>query len=307
MSTINTRPAHRRHTVPACCICDRPEIIPERFERRSANNRGGKPALICPDCLSLLPYSAENSILWGVDTKGRTYSTEWEMNEGADYVEAARRLLTNGAIPTSDCTVDVEFISPIYRNLKSPVRILKTVERICKEGLMSIGDNCGTHFHVGLPKNAEGVDGMSAPIDGIDGHASRMDAARNMVNSLFVPVTDWMLSHPVETEALFGRNFGRWAEPINPRSHWATHENWVNMQHDYSLEFRLPRFRNHRQYARAMHTCDRFFSTLETHFWSKYNAARSLAERKALAAKAARYMVRELEKACAEALPERNW
>lgn len=261
-----------------------------------AARRGNRPACVCAECAARMEsYSRENNIEKGVSTRGKTYSMELEVNYPT--TKARYDLSQNDFMPTSDCTVGLEFKSVIYNNLKSPVRVTKTIERLIDGGDMAIESNCGTHFHVGLPNN-----GFSADMPcGV----SRRAATINMYHSLFVPLSDWLVAHPAETVALFGRNFGEWARPISRGTDTQEHTNFINLQHTYSIEFRLCFFKSAAQYALCMKTCDKIWDALETHFWNNYTAERSAdgrAARKAAADKAARYIVRIVEKASAEAM-----
>lgn len=266
------------------------------FIRISADRRGGRIGMICPDCMRQRAYSWENRAEHGVNTRNRTYSIELETMRPT--AKATYELAENGILPSSDCTVDSEFKTPIYHNLKSPVRLTKTIQRLIDGGEMVIDSHCGTHFHVGMPN-----DEMNVPCFDRHHYAhnnSRIGVTRRFINSLFTPVSDWMIAHPAETVAVFGRNFGHWAQPITMSSDAMTHENWINLQHSYSIEFRLCFFRDAAQYALCMNTCDKIFSALETHFWNGFDS-RNTAERKAAAAKTARYIIRILEKAAAQA------
>lgn len=270
-----------------CINCGAVETVTP-FIRINADRRGGRVGMICPDCMAQRSYSWENRTEHGTNTRGRTYSIEFETMRPTN--KATYELAENGILPSSDCTVDSEFKTPIYHNLKSPVRVTKTIQRLIDGGEMAIDSHCGTHFHVGLPDN-----GMNAIISGTND--SRIGFARRFYHSLFVPVSDWMRLHPAETIRIFGRNFGQWAQPVNVNSYAEEHTNFINVQHDYSLEFRLAFFANAAQYALCMNTCDKLFSCIETHFWSKLPELNTTAERKAAAAKAAKYMMRVLEKA----------
>lgn len=260
------------------------------------NRRGGRSACVCPRCAERLAgYNEENAEVIGTSAKREhTYSIELETMRPT--LKARMELAENRFLPSSDCTVDAEFKSPIYSSLKSPCRVARmVVQRLLDENEIVIDSNCGTHFHVGMPDS-----GLSVPMPcGV----SRMSAARNMYHSLFLPLSGWLAEHSAETVALFGRDFGGWARPINRNTNCLEHTNFVNLQHDYSIEFRLGFFANSAQYIRCMKVCDSIFSALETHFWSKYNPAPdALAERKAAADKAAKYIVRIVEKAAREAL-----
>lgn len=274
-----------------CGAIETSENPRERFIRINADRRGGNVGLICPACVELRSYSWENRAETGADTRGRTYSIELEIMQPTH--KAFFELAENNFLASSDSTVSAEFKSPIFHNLKSPVRLTKTIQRLIDGEEMVIDGHCGTHFHVGLPDN-----GMSAIIP--ETNDSRIGFTRRFYHSLFVPVSNWMMMHPYETKALFGRMFGQWARSVQPHVDPMRHENFVNVQHDYSLEFRLAFFANAAQYARCMNVCDKLFSCIETHFWSKLPECHTTEERKAAAAKAARYMVRVLSKATAE-------
>lgn len=261
-----------------------------------AARRGNRPACVCAECAARMEsYFSENHLEKGISTRGKTYSMELEVNRPT--TKARYDLSQNLFMPSSDVTVGLEFKSVIYNNLKSPVRVTKTVQRLIDSGNLEIGANCGTHFHCGLPDNGFSED-MPCGV-------SRRAATINMYHSLFVPLSRWLETHPAETVALFGRNFGDWARPIYPHTDTQEHTNFINLQHTYSIEFRLCFFKSAAQYALCMKTCDKIFDALETHFWNKYTAERTeagRAARKAAADKAARYIVRIVEKASAEAM-----
>ena len=75
-----------------------------------------------------------------------------------------------------------------------------------------------------------------------------MQYIRRFYHSLFLKLSDELKACPTETEKLFGRNFGTWARPISECSSPTEHTNFINTQHDNTLEFRLVMFRNARQY-----------------------------------------------------------
>lgn len=261
-----------------------------------AARRGNRPACVCAECAARMEsYFSENNLNKGISTRDKTYSAEYESSRST--VKARYELSQNGFVPSADCTCDIEYKSPIWHNLKSPVRVTKTVQRLIESGDLEINASCGTHFHCGLPNN-----GFSADMPcGV----SRRAATINMYHSLFLPLSRWLETHPAETVALFGRNFGDWARPIYPHIDTQEHTNFINLQHSYSIEFRLCFFKSAAQYALCMKTCDKIWDALEAHFWSKYTAERTeagRAARKAAADKAAKYIVRIVEKASAEAM-----
>ena len=71
-----------------------------------------------------------------------------------------------------------------------------------------------------------------------------------------------------EREAIFGRTWGEYNEPLDfycPDSH----SNWINIQHNYSLEIRMPRFISAIHYMTFLKTFKKMFKALDTHYISK--------------------------------------
>lgn len=216
--------------------------------------RGGRNACFCEYHANLRQresYFAENSNRKGTETKaGVTESIELETHgrclggyRGADEV-GKMELIDAGFIPTEDSTVDIEFKSPIWEGLTAPSHVVRTVEHLLENRHISIDGNCGTHFHVGI-KGEHGI------------NASTMEHIRTFCNSLFAPLSDEMLAHPTETTELFGRAFGEseWATPIDMHTRWTIHTNFINMEHNPTLEFRLCKFTSAKQYQKLMKMC----------------------------------------------------
>ena len=71
-----------------------------------------------------------------------------------------------------------------------------------------------------------------------------MNYIRRFYNSIFVPLSDAITETPEQAAQLFGRGFNRWARPIDMNTHAEIHENFINTQHTYSLEFRIVKYQN---------------------------------------------------------------
>ena len=71
-----------------------------------------------------------------------------------------------------------------------------------------------------------------------------------------------------ERESIFGRTWGEYNDDLNFR-YPDRHENWINIQHEYTLEIRMPRFNNAVQYMKFLKTFKKMFKALDTHYISK--------------------------------------
>ena len=136
------------------------------------------------------------------------------------------------------------------------VKHAKTIDNLIKSGDLIIGDECGTHTHVGHKTMI---------------NAETMQYIRRFYNSLFVPLSDMMMNNPEATEALFGRGFTYYASPINMSSEATAHVNFINTQHTYSLEFRLVKFVSYEQYVKVVHFCKDVTEAVVNNFVAHFN------------------------------------
>ena len=256
--------------------------------RITLKNRGGRHAYMCPTCARrLFGYSDENDTRRGnVKMNAFTFSIELETGRQESWRESAIRgasligraeLINKGFMPTHDGTVDIEFKSPIYEGLNAPIAFLKKgLQPLVESGDINIPDNCGTHFHVGHR---------------IYINPTTMDNLREseIYHGLFDALDKTACSHPAEMAQLFGR-------PVTEYSYYApfrnedpmTHENWINVQHDWTIEFRICKYQNAEQYCKAMHVCKRLVELLIKFY---------LGAEEPNIAKASRQMNKALEKA----------
>lgn len=197
---------------------------------------GGRSGYIC-DFHSwwLANYSADNDTWIGTDkVTPFTFGSEFETSRSTATARAEMYL--NSYMPSRDSTVDVEYKSPVYRGLNAFSKHMTTFDRLIREGEMEVGDNCGTHTHVGHLQLI---------------NATTIDYVRRYYHSLFLPLSREMESHPYENIRLFGRDFGEWACPINERTSPWEHTNFINLQHDVSFEWRINKFVTYEQYMKA--------------------------------------------------------
>ena len=196
--------------------------------------RGGRNAFFCANHLfSKEGYCDENSQIAGVEKKnGFTFSMENETSF-SDAI-ARMELIDVGFIPTSDCTVDCEYKSPIYEGLNALSKHCATIERLMRNGDLGIGNGCGSHLHVGHRDHI---------------NRETMKRIREYYHAIFLPLCEEMQAQGErKTAAFWGRNFTGYADIIDANSYPEDHSNFINVQHNPTIEFRLAKFRNADQY-----------------------------------------------------------
>lgn len=270
---------------------------------RMMPDRGGRMAWLCNfHAHGLMGYCDENSNRYGTQkAHGGTFSVELETS----YSDAQARaeLLNAGYIPTSDCTVDVEYKSSIYEGLNAISKQCLMIDKLVAQGRLEMGDECGTHFHYG---NRYWI------------NPETMGWIIEYYKDLFAPMNELVMSHtPEEVAEFFGRDFtdrtplpgqsggdDGYAQTLNYR--WAErHENWINVQHDWTIEFRICKYRNAEQYMKVVRVVKEIGEALVTDFLKHYNPEKidrsrynTVEEyRKHCAVKAGQKMAKKLEKA----------
>lgn len=227
------------------CGCTRttPTPVADGWFCVPQRDRGGRVAYMCPTCaVRMQVYSYENPATRGKTGCGGgvTYSVEFETNAPTPAMQAY--MLKNEWACTSDCTVDAEYKSPIFQSLNPLKKLLPTLEQMQAAGDFSVGSNCGTHFNVGI-------------IGGIG--YGRMEVVRRAYKLLFKKLSVYLAEHPEECAAVFGRPLNEWAAPIHG-DNWCdamTHTNFINLQHDTHIEFRVAKFCTAAQYMAMAKMC----------------------------------------------------
>ena len=201
----------------------------------SVNDRGGRSGFLCNfHYLQNESYYTKNTFRQGKEkSNGFTYSIELETSRSNE--KSRVELMNLGYIATKDSTVDVEYKSPIYQGLNSLQKQLLSIDTLINQNNLQINDTCGTHLHVGHTENINTV---------------TMQYIRRFYHSLFVPLSEYMRQHPAKTRQFWGREFSSsgWAVPVNENTDAQNHKNFINTQHDFTLEFRLAKFQNAKQY-----------------------------------------------------------
>lgn len=223
--------------IPVCMCKDCNSVGTVKVEIAKRGNRFG---YMCDfHARRLEGYTVENGFRMGNRKKnGFTFSAELEVSMAT--TKARGELVDFGFKPTADCTVSAEFKSPIFEGLNAISKQCVSIEKLMTEGQISIGHECGTHFHVGH-------------VDYINPDTMRY--LRRFNGSLFVPLSEAIMADTAKSERFFGRRPNTWAQPVTMRDpsgdyqgFQMKHEAMFNLQHDYTVEFRQAKFVNAQQY-----------------------------------------------------------
>ena len=241
------------NTMPKCsCItCNDIGKYPFGVRRRGMNN-----AYLCEYHRSgLESYFTENMNFLGKPKKhGLTFGIEFETDSATAY--GRLEMMLEGFLPTSDSSINgPEFKSPIFYGTNAIKAFLPTIDALIDSGNIGLNfhDN-GTHTHVGHIVYL---------------NSTTMDYVRRFYHSLFVPLSDALKDSPAKTAAVFGRNFVYYASSINSNSEATKHTNFVNVQHDNTLEWRLVQYHCAEQYGKALDFCRKASAIVFNDFCAK--------------------------------------
>ena len=130
-----------------------------------------------------------------------------------------------------DTTVCAEFPTGAFVGINSLSKLLDSFEKYGILETLTNNSECGTHIHAGC---------------------ICVKYVRENYEALFKPLADYINNmQSVDRIKYFGSDFRTWAEcPIwyNPNNH----TNIFNTQHSHTLEFRLPRCVNSKQYLQCV-------------------------------------------------------
>ena len=129
----------------------------------------------------------------------------------------------------SDCTVrGGEAPSPKMQGLAHISKVLQNNEDM----FYAFTENTGAHVHTST---------------------SKIDYIRDNYHKLFLPLDYYLENHSDEwLVEKFGSSFRGYAETIDTYSDPEQHENFVNVQHEHTIEFRLPRIRERHQFMNVL-------------------------------------------------------
>lgn len=256
---IRTNPMRSRNGRPTsghCVECGRLTCEAEGGKRvTTPAQRNG--VWVCCDHRgrkNLRGYCEENNTHIG-SGNADNISISLELESMGASTHARAYLVGNKFIPTSDSTVDIEYKSPIYESEQPLAKIIGGIEYMDTNNSYKFKVNhasCGIHTHFGFIDNRYNFTRLYEDYEKL---FSELD---KIVRSL---------SHE-EREQIFGRTWGTYNQPIN-FNYPNEHTNWINIQHNYSLEIRMPRFVNAVQYMTFLKTFKKMFKALNTHYISK--------------------------------------
>ena len=221
------------------CKCLFPNCTNDGVILVSVPRRGGRAGYYCEHHARNEGYTVENGLRTG-DRKRHQNTFSGELEASFADSQARGELLSFGYLPTHDSTVSVEFKSPIFEGLNALSKQCVSIEKLIADGHLRIGEECGTHFHVG---HAEYINGVT------------MRYLRRFNGSLFVPLSEAIMADTEKSARFFGRKPNYWAEPVtmsDPSGDYdgyrMKHSAMFNLQHDYTIEFRQAKFVNANQY-----------------------------------------------------------
>lgn len=209
---------------------------------------GDRPRYICNECKrkldSQLGYHGNARIRANEPTEGlgtpkkgdiERYTVGVEIEHNGGYISRKARYTFKVLIERnfnvreeSDCTVSGEFPTD---KMHGGNILSKVIRKIEKYGFMPFLDaeSVGAHIHV---------------------ECVCVSIVRNWYNTLFVPLSDYLTAHDEEwLISNFGRGFGSYRNSIDMHTDCMNHSNFVNCQHEHTLEFRLPRIHTAEQYC----------------------------------------------------------
>ena len=202
--------------------------------------RGNRFGYLCEVHANRLEgYAVENNRRTGNRKQnGFTFSGELEVSYAS--LKARGELIDFGYKATHDCTVSAEYKTPIFEGLNALSKQCVSIETLMTSDDIRIGQECGTHFHVG---HAEHI------------NPTTIRYLRRFNGSLFVPLSEAIMANPEKSARFFGRLPNHWAEPVtmqDPSGDYygesMKHSAMFNLQHDYTIEFRQAKFVNAQQY-----------------------------------------------------------
>lgn len=182
---------------------------------------------LCERCHSFIgSYHDQNTVINNKPIKsGVTLGIEHEQSNSFDY----RALYVLGWYPSYDCTVDIEYKSPIYQSLRGLKLTLETLENA---GATSGDHRSGTHCHIGTFDYLE------------------LSTIQSNCNQLFDALQSHLLNDQYGTMSFFGRYFSGYC---NLTSAYNGHSSWLNLYTGKpTIELRLGKFISASQYYRVL-------------------------------------------------------
>lgn len=144
-----------------------------------------------------------------------------------------------------DGTVSAEFPTGAFEGINSLSKLLDSFERYGILEALTSNSECGAHIHAGTVC---------------------IEYVRENYRDLFKPLADHIYNMSANARVeFFGSDFRTWAEYPdwhNPQNH----TNIINTQHQYTLEFRLPRCISSKQYIQSVKAWRAVVCEINTHY-----------------------------------------
>jgi hypothetical protein len=84
--------------------------------------------------------------------------------------------------------------------------------------------------------------------------------------SLFKPLSDYLYNHTDDCIKIFGRGFVYYAEELTEYSDSLAHRNFINLQHNTHIKYRINKFINANQYFYSVKLCVELTKCVLTNF-----------------------------------------
>lgn len=171
-------------------------------------------------------------------------------NKDIALVNIFRTSLANfaGARQEEDGTVSAEFPTGAFIGINSLSKLLDSFERYGVLEALTDNANCGAHIHAGC---------------------TCVEYVRRNYKALFEPLANHIYNMSANANdrivKYFGSDFRDWAEYpdwYNPENHC----NMFNTQHSHTLEFRLPRCINAKQFIQCVKAWRAVVCEINTHY-----------------------------------------
>ncbi len=179
---------------------------------------------ICRRCSEEQEYTTKNSNEKGKPTQ-MSFSFEFETNKRDNELLELRKYDFIGCY---DCSIGgMEFKSPIYNNRKSFHAICKKLDKFKNY----VGRSCGTHLHVGTKYKQK---------------------VMRFEHEIFGPILEEIRNDEKTTKKFWGRYFNHYCQSQIGCSRYNTFNTRSSVE---TLEFRLLKFKNSKQYIKAADFC----------------------------------------------------
>lgn len=203
-----------------CNICKKEKHEYEILRYKNKN--------ICSECLKVKRYATRNNKkVFSYSKFNKRFGIEFECipKDRNSYIEI---ILNNPyIIPTHDGSLPtngIEFKTPIVDRIETIEKYLYNIE----SNAILTDSSCGQHINIS------------------DSRMTKYEYEEIRIKSkrLFTRLLNYMAIHPFSTKKIWGRYFTHFANCDDNYCHGS----WLNLQKPDVIEWRLPKYKNHKQY-----------------------------------------------------------